>query len=161
MWVWRFLAAPCVVIGLAACGGSSQKPTAAPSSHPVSAVIAPSAPTVILPASSRGPTTCTVYESGFATPVIFDSESRNVSPACAAWSSRQSGAGYLWSYQPASAAQDTTAIRVCDLRDPSGRVSASVVEDAGFVPVSAAERTRSALACSSMRAEGWTVRGRS
>jgi hypothetical protein len=161
MRVWRCLAALGVALGVTGCGGSGHKPTDTPLSRAVSAAVAPVAPTVILPASSSGPTTCTVYESGYATQLIFGSESLNVSPECAAWSSQQSGSGYLWGYQPTSAAVDATAIEVCDLSDPSGRISANVVEDTGFAPPSAAQRTRSAVACSSMRAAGWTAHGRS
>ena len=161
MSIWRCLAALVLAIGVAACGGSGKHSTPATTRLPPRAKIAPSAPSVILPASSSGPTTCTVYEAGYATQVIFDSQSLNVSPECAAWSSQERGDGYLWGYQPSTATVDAAAIRVCDLRDPSGRVRASVVEDTSFVPVTAFERARSAGACQSMRAAGWIVRGQS
>ena len=157
MWDRRCLAALVLAIGLAGCGGSAKRSAGTTPSSLPRAATGSSAPTVILPASSSGPTTCTVYEAGYATQVIFDSQSLNVSPECAAWSTRESGDGYLWGYEPATSAVDATAIRVCDLTDPSGRVTVSVVEDTGFAPLSAFERARSAGACRSMRAAGWML----
>jgi hypothetical protein len=164
MSVWRCLSALVLVVGLTACGGSGRGSPAGPHAAVTRAVAAPSAPAVILPASSRGPTTCTVYESHYATQLIFDSQSLNVSAECAAWSSRAPGDGYLWSYQPTSTTLDATAVGVCDLEDPSGRVTARVVEQTGYVPapaahVSPAQRARSEGACSSFRAAGWSARG--
>src|SRR5579871_6003161 len=107
----------------AACGGSHHRATG-DRSRATPAAIAPAAmPSLVLPASARGPTTCTVYGSGFGTQVIFDSQSLNVSPECQAWTAREPGAGYLWAYQPTGAAIDATAVPICDLRDPSGRVA--------------------------------------
>lgn len=166
MSVWRCLGALVLVTGLGACGGSGKQPATGSADRAPHAGTGPSAPAVILPASSRGPTTCTVYESRYATQVIFDSESLNVSAECAAWSSRAPGDGYLWAYQPTTAVLDATAVRVCDLQDPSGRITALVVEQTGYVPapaahVSSVQRARSAGACSSFRAAGWIARGRS
>jgi hypothetical protein len=111
---------------------------------------------LVLPASSAGPTTCTVYPPGFGTQIIFDSQSLNVSGECQAWISRQPGAGYLWAYQPTSAPIDAIAVPRCALRDPSGRVTATVVDDTGFAPLSSPERQRTASACSSLAAAGWS-----
>jgi hypothetical protein len=100
-----------------------------------------------------------VYESDFGTQVVFDSESLNVTPECQAWTSRDPGAGYLWAYQPTSAAIDATAVSMCDLKDPSGRVTATVIEDTGFAPASTLERQRVVSACSSLAASGWVKQG--
>lgn len=154
MKVTRGLAALAGVMAIAACGGSHHRvPLAhgqAPAPPPPSSTL-----DLVLPASAAGPTTCTVYESGFGTQVVFDSESLNVTGECEAWTSRQPGAGYLWAYQPTSAALANTAVPVCDLHDPSGRVTATVIDDTGFAPLSGAERTRLASACTSLSGAGW------
>lgn len=144
-----------LAICLAGCGGTHHRFRAKPPA-PVMQHTAPS-PTLALalPASAGGPTTCTVYESGFATQVVFDSQSLNVSGECQAWTSRQPGAGYLWAYQPPGASIAAAAVPVCGLKDPSGRVSATVVEDTGWAPVSAVERAHVASACASLTAAGW------
>jgi hypothetical protein len=145
-------------ISLAGCGGARHHVNAqAPG--PVVRHVAPSPSLALaLPASVGGPTTCTVYESGFATQVVFDSPSLNVSGECQAWTSRQPGAGYLWSYQPPGASIAAAAVPVCGLKDPSGRVTATVVEDTGWAPVSAVERANVASACASLSAAGWERR---
>jgi hypothetical protein len=156
MHVTRWLVAVILVVGLAACGGSHhhRAPARLPGSLP-SRTTAPSTLALVLPASTAGPTTCTVYESGFGTQVIFESSSLNVSGECQAWTSREPGAGYLWTYQPLDAAFGTTAVRACGLRDPSGRVTATVVEDTGFAPVSTVERREIAAACTGLAGAGW------
>jgi hypothetical protein len=143
-----------VTAALAACGGSHH------SAGTKTRALAPNAPRIqafalVLPESPAGPTTCTVYESGFGTQVIFDSASLNVSAECQAWINRQPGAGYLWAYQPPGAAIDATAVPVCDLRDPSGRVTATVIEDTGFAPLSSVQRHTVLSACLSLVAAGW------
>ncbi len=144
-----------IAMGLAACGGTQRRTvTAAPGHPPTHAALSPGL-ALLLPASIGGPTTCTVYESGFATQVVFGSQSLNVTGECQAWTSRQPGAGYLWSYQPTDAALGETAVRICDLRDPSGRVTATVVQDTGFAPASAAERAKIADACNGLTLAGW------
>ncbi|HTX32798.1 MAG TPA: hypothetical protein VMD09_15550 [Solirubrobacteraceae bacterium] len=150
------LVALTVATGLAGCGGTHRKPGAAAPAPARPQAAAPLA--LLLPASTGGPTSCTVYESGFATQVVFDSESLNVTGECQAWTSRQPGAGYLWSYQPTDIAIDATAIPQCDLRDPSGRVTAIVIEDTGFAPASSAERASTASACARLALAGW-IRG--
>lgn len=160
MRLWCCLGALAVVIGLAACGGSAHKARGPGTARSRQAISVPPAPNVILPASSEGPTTCTVYETGYATQVIFDSQSVNVTAECAAWTSQQAGAGYLWGYEPTTSPVESAAIPVCQLRDQSGRVSATVIEDTGLAPVSTLERAKSAAACSRMRAAGWIARGR-
>ena len=155
MNVTRWLAAVGFVISLAACGGSHHR---APARHPAS--VTPrlsdsSTFALVLPASTAGPTTCTVYESGFGAQVIFRSASLNVSGECQAWTGRQPGAGYLWTYQPTGAAIAATAVPFCNLRDPSGRVTATVVDDTGFAPVSTVQRKEIADACTGLAGAGW------
>ncbi len=140
---------------LAACGGSHHRTTAGPRHTAPPQITLTPIVSVVLPASPSGPTTCTVYDSGFGTQVVFDSQSLNVSPECQAWITREPGAGYLWAYQPTTAAIDATAVPICDLRDPSGRVTAMVIEDTGFAPPSLPERRRVSRACSSLAAAGW------
>jgi hypothetical protein len=142
-------------IGLAGCGGTHHRVAAKPPPRVTRHVVPSSSLALALPASSAGPTTCTVYEAGFATQVVFDSQSLNVSGECQAWTSRQPGAGYLWAYQPPGASLATTAVPVCGLKDPSGRVTATVIEDAGWAAVSAVERANVASACASLAAAGW------
>lgn len=142
-------------IALTACGGAHRTVVRKPPPGVLRHAAPSSSLALVLPASVAGPTTCTVYESGFATQVVFDSQSLNVSGECQAWTSRQPGAGYLWAYQPTAASIATTAVRVCGLSDPSGRVTATVVEDAGWAPVSALERANVATACASLAAAGW------
>lgn len=143
------------VISLAACGGNQPRTGSASraSAKPHSAV--PPGLALLLPVSTGGPTSCTVYESGYGAQVVFDSQSLNVTVECQAWTSRQPGAGYLWSYQPTDTAMDETAVSICDLRDPSGRVTATVIQDTGFAPVSGAERQTIASACSRLTSAGW------
>jgi hypothetical protein len=155
MRVTGWLVALTVLTSLAACGGSQPRTggtsRASAQTHPaVSPGLA-----LLLPASTGGPTSCTVYESGYATQVVFDSQSLNVTGECQAWTSREPGSGYLWSYQPTDTAMDETAVSICDLRDPSGRITAMVIEDTGFAPVSAAERQTIATACSRLASAGW------
>ncbi|MBV8431132.1 MAG: hypothetical protein JO244_08225 [Solirubrobacterales bacterium] len=150
----RCVVAVIVATSLAACGGSHRRLNSA-GSQPASHVVAPSALALVLPISTAGPTTCTVYESGFATEVVFDSQSLNVTGECQAWTSRQPGSGYLWDYQPTDAAIGASAVSECNLKDPSGRVTAIVVEDTGFAPISAIERVKGATACSSLASAGW------
>ena len=148
------LVAVSVAIGLAACGGTHRKHGAGTHSHSQPRAVSP-ALAILLPASASGPTTCTVYEPGYATQVVFDSQSLNVTGECQAWTSRQPGSGYLWSYQPTDAAIAATAVPACHLRDPSGRVTAIVVDDAGFAPLTASERQRITSACASLTLAGW------
>jgi len=107
-----------------------------------------------LPASSHGPTTCTVYEPGYATQVIIDSATLNVRSECRVWAATQSGDGYLWGYERAAAIPE--GVRLCSLSDPARRVTATVLEEAGFTPVSPAERRTGLSACVSILAAGWT-----
>jgi hypothetical protein len=153
---------------LAACGGSSQTrtggtPSGASTRGAVSATgvertrtpLRPlSAYAISLPPSSRGPTTCTVYETDYATQIVVDSRSLNVRAECELWSANQPGVGYLWGYEQAAAISD--AVRLCTLTDPHGRMTASVIEDTGFIPVTAAQRAKGGSACAGIRASGWT-----
>jgi hypothetical protein len=106
-----------------------------------------------LPASLRGPTTCTIYEPDYATQIVVDSSRLNVRAECELWSANQPGVGYLWGYEQASVTADV--IQLCTLTDPHGEMTASVIEDTGFVPVSAAQRARGGSACAGIRASGW------
>jgi hypothetical protein len=157
----RCLAAVFIATSLAACGGGRHSDTGALARAPAPPpLVTPSALALVLPASAAGPTTCTVYEPGYATQVVFDSQSLNVTGECQAWTSRQPGAGYLWAYQPPGTARAVLAIPICDLRDPSGRVTASVVEETGGVPLSPVQRQAMASACTSLAAAGWVRHAR-
>ena len=154
------LVAATIAASLTACGGSHRSAGAGTSRHGQPAAAVAPALALLLPASTAGPTTCTVYEPGFATQVVFNSQSLNVSAECQAWTSRQAGSGYLWAYQPVGTPADAAAITACDLRDPSGRVTAIVVNDTGFAPVSSSERATTAHACASLSLAGWVrIRG--
>ena len=153
---------------LAACGGSSQMRTGGSSGAavhgPVSAAgiertrtaVRPLSPySISLPPSSRGPTTCTVYETDYATQIVVDSRSLNVRAECELWSANQPGVGYLWGYEQAAVTRDV--VLLCTLTDPHGKMTVSVIEDTGFIPVSAAQRAKGGSACAGIRASGWTV----
>lgn len=149
------LVAVVLATSITACGGLHHSAGITAPRHPQpQPTVAPSL-ALLLPASTAGPTTCTVYEADNGTQVVFDSESLNVSGECQAWTSREPGAGYLWAYQPTNAQIDGTAITACDLRDPSGRVTATVLADSGFAPVSATARKNIASACTSLSGAGW------
>ena len=149
------LVAMAVASSVSGCGGSDHSVSGTPGRHqqPHRAVSPKLA--LLLPASTGGPTTCTVYEAGYGTQVVFGSESLNVTGECQAWTSRQPGAGYLWSYQPTDVLIASSAITACDLRDPSGRVTATVIDETGFAPVSALERKHTASACTNLSGAGW------
>jgi hypothetical protein len=108
---------------------------------------------ISLPASARGPTTCTVYEPDYATQIVVDSPRLNVQAECQLWSANQPGVGYLWGYEQAVVTADV--MRLCTLTDPHREMTASVIEDTGFVPLSAAQRARGGSACAGIRASGW------
>lgn len=132
--------------------------TATPASPSSTATSSPS--TITLPASSNGPTTCTVYESGYATQVVFQSNGYEVRAECRAWTSNNAGEGYLWGYEPLSASAKTAeSTQVCYLTDPQRNVTATVIQDTGFVAVSAVERANGSSACASLLAMGWTEQG--
>lgn len=156
----RVLAAVTLMTGLTACGGSRRTIASRLPPPPSAPVQQPASLAVVLPASAAGPTTCTVYEPGLATQVVFDSQSLNVTGECQAWSSHEPGAGYLWAYQPTGAVIGTTAVPVCGLRDPSGRVTATVVANNGSTPLSSAERRAISSACASLASAGWRGHGR-
>ncbi len=130
----RYVSACAVTIALlAGCGGSGGG--------------------VTLPASTAGPTTCTVYEPGGATQVIFASARLDVRAECEAWIARDIGAGYLWGDEPPSAVAQTPGARqVCYVQDLHGPLTASVIEDTGFRPPSALARAKSSSACASLLA---------
>ena len=146
---------------LAGCGGGAGRtpanPQLAPSPPSITAAISPNA--VTLPRSANGPTTCTVYEPGQATQVIFESEQLDVSAECRVWIRGQTGEGYLWGYQPISAIA-ATAVPVCRLTDAGRNVTADVVQDTGFRPITAAEQATGASACGSLVGVGWRERVR-
>ncbi|HEY2438533.1 MAG TPA: hypothetical protein VGH93_15230 [Solirubrobacteraceae bacterium] len=109
---------------------------------------------ISLPVSYRGPTTCTVFEPDYATQIVIDSESLNVRAECELWAANQADVGYLWGYERAVETPDV--VRLCTLVDPHRNMTASVIEDTGFVPVSAAQRAKGGSACAAIRASGWT-----
>lgn len=108
---------------------------------------------ISLPSSTGGPTTCTVYESDYATQIVVDSTSLNVRAECELWSANQPGVGYLWGYERGAVTPD--ALRMCTLTDPKGKMTASVIEDTGFVPLSPAQRAKGGSACAAIAAAGW------
>jgi hypothetical protein len=154
---------------LVGCGGSHRhlartssqaaaRPAAGVPSRPAAHVQpGPAAYAIALPLSSKGPTTCTVYEPGTGTQIVFDSEELNVRVECQLWASSQPGDGYLWGYERA-AMPDAT--RVCSLTDPQRKLTASVIEQTEYVPVSAADRAKGRSACASIIAAGWIQQGR-
>ena len=109
---------------------------------------------ISLPSSASGPTTCTVYEADYATQIVVDSPSLNVRAECELWSANQPGVGYLWGYERAASTPDV--LRLCTLTDPKGKMTASVIEDTGFVPLSDAQRAKGGSACAAIAASGWT-----
>jgi hypothetical protein len=126
--------------------------------------VAPSRPlspyAISLPASSQGPTTCTVYESDYATQIVVDSRTLDVRAECELWAANQPGVGYLWGYEQAAATANVTP--VCSLSDPHRKMTASVIEDTGFVPISRVQRAKGGWACAAILASGWKhERGRS
>ena len=99
---------------------------------------------------------CTVYESRYATQVIFASETFDVRAECRAWTRNRADEGYLWGYQPARASIQPTASRqVCFVADRAGIVAARVVEATGLRTATAAQTARASSACSSLLAAGW------
>jgi hypothetical protein len=157
---WRCAAALAAAVAVAGCGGSHTSAGAASPAQARSDAARPAQLAIILPASTNGPTTCTVYEPRFATQIVFGSNSLNVSGECQAWARGETGAGYLWGYQPTGAPLQYGTILVCHMTDPARKVTASVIEDTGFIPVTAGQRARSATACASILAAGWIVRQR-
>ena len=133
-------------------GGGAQRSSQQPKARPLSPYV------ISLPTSRRGPTTCTVYESDYATQIVVDSRTLNVRAQCELWSANQPGVGYLWGYEQAAATADV--LRLCTLSDPNRKMTASVIEDTAFVPVSAAQRAKGGSACAAILASGWAKRRR-
>jgi len=151
-----------VAAGCAGCGGSHRRSIVGPrATRPsVPAISAPD-PTALRD-TSTGSMLCTVYESGYATQVIFASQSFDVRADCRAWTQDKAAAGYLWGYQPVRATDAPTESRqVCSLTDPAGLVAAQVIEATGLRAVSAAESARATSACNSLLASGWIEPSRS
>jgi len=154
---WCACALAAAIGALSGCGGGGAKTSAGPAQIPspramASAPVSPN--TLTLPRSANGPTTCTVYAPGQATQVIFESERLDVTAECRIWTRDQTGEGCLWGYQPLTAIA-ATAVPVCRLADGGGGVTASVVQDTGFRPVTAAEQAAGASACGSLVGVGW------
>jgi len=149
-----------VATALAACGGGAQKPAGADAvgvaaQTPTAPYFkAPSPYLISLPASSEGPTTCTVYESDYTTQIVVDSPSVNVRAECELWAANQPGVAYLWGYEAAAATPDV--LRLCTLTDPHHKMTATVIEDTGFVPLTPTQRANGGSACAAIRASGWT-----
>src|SRR5262249_28167492 len=111
---------------------------------------------ITLPASAKGPTTCTVYEAGYATQVIFESPDLDVRGECRAWTQYSPDEGYLWGYEPTSAKTEAVgSTRICYLINPHADSTASVVQETGFRTVSQVERANASSACASLLASGW------
>jgi hypothetical protein len=140
---------PNPVPGLAA--GSSQT-SGGRSSGQVRPAPTPIAIAIALPLSSRGPTTCTVYQPRSGTQIVFGSESLNVRVECQAWAASEPGDGYLWGYERAAV---PAATRRCSLTDPQRKLTASVIEETDLVPIPVSDRERAASACASIVASGW------
>ena len=146
-----------VTASLSGCGGSSKTHTTSARIEFPSALVASSLKATTVPPSHSGPMTCTVYESGYATQVIFASRSFDVRAVCGAWTRTDASEGYLWGFQPSSAAaMPAEAIEVCHLTDPAGRIAARVIEATGFRSVSPKEAARGRSACVSLVGIGWT-----
>jgi hypothetical protein len=146
---------------LAGCGGSHRPMTeSSPARSALSTESSSSHPTVAptsvlsaaLPVSSSGPTTCTVYD-GYATQIVFRSQSLVVRTECLVWSANRLDVGYLWGYERAAAIPDST--HVCSLAEPHRDLTAIVIEETGFAPVTAAELAKGRSACESIVASGW------
>src|SRR5437763_2136226 len=123
----RWVAALAVfTTAVAACGGHGQTTLggSAPQPDEPGASVQTSQPPTVrmhlgtpyrvsLPDSSGGPTTCTVYESDYATQIVVDSTSLNVRAECELWAANQPGVGYLWGYERAGVTPDV--VRLCRL----------------------------------------------
>jgi hypothetical protein len=144
---------------LAGCGGGSRPSRA---DNAPAAVAPPVASSRAVPALRGAATTCTVYGPGFATEVIFESQLLDVRGECQAWTSGRPGSGYLFGYETAvgSAAAAVGSTPVCSLTDPDHTAAVSVVEDGGFVPISAAQLATGSTACAHLVAAGWVRRPR-
>ena len=153
-------------VAVAGCGGGGER---AGTRHcAVDAQVTPATPKTVsapvittphpatLTERSNTPIVCTVYESGFATQVIFASESYDVRAECRAWTRGRPSEGFLWGYQPARVATTPTESRqVCYLTDRAGIVAARVIEVTGLREISAAEAAHASSACMSLTASGW------
>jgi hypothetical protein len=167
-WIGALTALTVIV---AACGGSHRRAAGTRSnpvpgltpghSHAAAPRLAPggrlpltSPDAIALPLSSDGPTTCTVYQPGSGTQIVFGSQSLNVRVECQAWAAREPGDGYLWGYERAAM---PPATRLCSLTDPQRKLTASVIEQTNHLPVTASNRKRGVSACASILAAGWTA----
>jgi hypothetical protein len=159
---WSVSALAAVTLAVAGCGGGSSHGPA----HPRPAASAPAPPhaapvhlapsEITLPASATGPTTCTVYEAGYATQVIFESPDLDVRAECRAWTRFSPEEGYLWGYEPTSPTTEAVGSRrICYVINPHANSTASVVQETGFRTVSAVERANATSACASLLASGW------
>jgi hypothetical protein len=140
--------------GAGGSGGASSSPAAGARSSPAAPyLIAPAPYSLDLPASSHGPTTCTVYAPGYATQIVVNSRSLDVRAECAVWAANRPGYGYLWGYEQPVATPDATEL--CALKDPRRDLRMSVIEETGLVPVTAAQRATGLSACARISAAGW------
>jgi hypothetical protein len=97
-----------------------------------------------------------VYD-GYATQIIFRSRSLDVRTECLVWAANRVNVGYLWGYERAAAVP--ASVRVCSLIVPHRDLTAIVIEETGFAPVTAAERAKGMSACANIVASGWRVGG--
>jgi hypothetical protein len=148
-------------VAVAGCGGGSPRSRTSGQTTGQFAVRPPSVVTRAgVSGSSSAATTCTVYEPGFATEVVFESQLVDVRGECEAWTTAKPGAGYLVGYETAvgSAAAGVGTTPVCELTDPDRTAAVSVIEDGGFVPISAVQLASGSSACARLLAAGWVQR---
>lgn len=142
--------------GVVGCGGGSKPATLTTRAEgPPTAAAVPSN-TTALPLSANGPTACTVYESGYATQVVFASQTFDVRAECRAWTRSRSGEGFLWGYQPAgTGAEPANSRELCFLEDSRGSVAVRVLEVSGIRLVTKAQEAHGSSACTSLMSFGW------
>jgi hypothetical protein len=97
-----------------------------------------------------------VYD-GYATQIVFRSQSLVVRTECLLWAGNRVNVGYLWGYERAASVPD--ALHLCSLTEPHRDLTAIVIEETGFAPVTAAERANGRSACESIVASGWIAQG--
>ena len=122
----------------AGCGGSGTTTT-------VTRTTTPS--TTAAPAASS-PTSCLVAFERVN--IVFKSDTVNVAPRCQQWAKEHGAEGQYWATLPATdAPTETTANFTCDLKDPSGQMTADVLDPT-------TDQTVGNKACAELVADGWT-----
>jgi hypothetical protein len=153
---WLAVLSAAVGGGVDGCGGGSKHSRAATRAAAPPAPAAVPSNTTSLPLSANGPTACTVYESGYATQVVFASRTFDVRAECRTWTRSRSGEGFLWGYQPAGTnAEPANSRELCFLEDSRGNVAVRVLEVSGFQVVTKAQAAQGSSACMSLMSFGW------